>query len=123
MHPTPDSSLLIDLSGLQAALREFAAARDWQRHHAPKNLAMALAGEVGELVALFQWVSEADSHGLAREPAHAEDVRDELADVQIYLARLADMLGVDMNAAVAAKLAKNARKYPVPGALASDTGS
>lgn len=108
----PEPTVLISLAGLQARLREFAAARDWQRHHAPKNLAMALAGEVGELVALFQWVSEADSHGLARAPAHAEAVRDELADVQIYLARLADMLGVDMDAAVRAKLAKNARKYP-----------
>jgi dCTP diphosphatase len=107
------TSTLIDVTPLQLALREFAAQRDWEQFHSPKNLAMALTGEVGELVEVFQWMTEADSHSAAVDPQTASRVRDELADVMLYLVRLADVLGVNLNEAVAAKLKANGTKYPV----------
>ena len=107
-------SHLIDTMGLQAAIEAFARPRGWERFHSPKNLAMALTGEVGELVEIFQWLTEAESREAMQDPAQAEHIREELADVMIYLTRLAAVLGVDMDAAVKDKLAKNARKYPAP---------
>jgi len=110
--PKP-AQALVDVAGLQAAVERFARERDWGPFHSPKNLAMALTGEVGELVEIFQWLSEDASHAVAREPATSRAVRDELADVLIYLVRLAAVLGVDLDEAVRSKLATNARKYPV----------
>lgn len=104
---------LIDVDGAAKALRQFAEERDWQQFHSPKNLVMALSGEVGELTEIFQWMSEADSHNAASAPSTAKAVRDEIADVALYLIRLADVLGVDLDAAIASKLASNAAKYPV----------
>jgi len=103
---------LVDVAGLQEALGRFARERDWERFHSPKNLAMALAGEVGELLELFQWLTEDASHQVAREGATARRVRDELADVLVYLVRLAAVLDVDLDEAVRSKLAANALKYP-----------
>lgn len=111
MTPKPT---LIDVSALVAALQRFADERDWNQYHSPKNLAMALTGEVGELVELFQWLSEEQSSSVAQDPKTARAVRDELADVLLYLVRLSSVLGVDLNEAVTHKLASNARKYP-PG--------
>ena len=98
-----------DLREITAAVRRFAEEREWQPFHTPKNLAMALAGEAGELLALFQWLTAEESRGLS--PARAE-VADEIADVQMYLAALADQLDIDIAGAVSAKMAKNALKYP-----------
>ncbi|MES2887810.1 MAG: nucleotide pyrophosphohydrolase [Pseudomonadota bacterium] len=113
-HPNPPSNepALIDVAELERALQRFADERDWQRFHSPKNLAMALTGEVGELVELFQWRNEADSHAVAQDPGTARAVRDELADVLMYLVRLASVLGVDLNEAVVSKMATNALKHP-----------
>jgi NTP pyrophosphatase (non-canonical NTP hydrolase) len=104
---------LVDVARLQAVLAQFARERDWERFHSPKNLAMALAGETGELVELFQWLTEDESRGVAHDEASARAVRDELADVLLYLTRLADVLGVDLDAAVRDKLRRNAERYPV----------
>lgn len=104
---------LIDIDGAAQALRQFAEEREWHQFHSPKNLVMALSGEVGELTEIFQWMTEAESHAAASSPKTALAVRDELADVALYLIRLADVLGVDLNAAVASKLASNAAKYPI----------
>ncbi len=109
--PTPR---LVDTARLEAALQRFADARDWNRFHAPKNLAMALTGEVGELVEIFQWLTEDESRRVMDDPATAQAVRDEVADVMMYLVRLSSVLGIDLDAAVGAKLAANARKYPAP---------
>lgn len=105
---------LVDVSGLEAALQQFADARDWNRFHSPKNLAMALTGEVGELVEIFQWRTEDESRQVMADPATAQAVRDEIADVFMYLVRLSSVLGVDLNDALATKMATNTRKYPVP---------
>lgn len=104
---------LIDVDGAVQALRQFADERDWQQFHSPKNLVMALSGEVGELTEIFQWMTQADSQHAASAPETADAVRDELADVALYLIRLADVLGVDLNAAITHKLAANALKYPI----------
>ena len=103
---------LLDTQALEKVLDEFADARNWRQHHSPKNLAMALTGEVGELVEIFQWCSEEDSWQVAQAPETAEHVRQELADVALYLIRLASVLKVDLNAAIQDKLVLNAKKYP-----------
>jgi len=95
---------------LQARLRSFAQARDWGQFHSPKNLAMALVAEAGELVEQFQWLTEAESAALPPERLAA--VRHELADVLIYLVRLGDVLGVDLLAAAGDKVALNEARYP-----------
>ncbi len=117
-HDTPPDRL-IDVCGLVAALRQFAAEREWDRFHSPKNLVMALTGEVGELSEVFQWMSSEASCEAARDPATATAVRHELADVLLYVVRLADVLGVDLDAAVSEKLRLNAEKYPVHAARGS----
>lgn len=103
---------LLDTTALERVLEEFADARNWRQFHSPKNLAMALTGEVGELVEIFQWRTEAESWEIAQMPETAEHVRQELADVALYLVRLASVLNVDLNQAIADKLVLNARKYP-----------
>jgi NTP pyrophosphatase (non-canonical NTP hydrolase) len=107
------AQLLVDVSGLQSAVERFVRERDWDQFHSPKNLVMALTGEVGELSEIFQWLTEEASHAVARDAATARAVRDELADVLIYLARLAAVLDVDLDEAVATKLRANAQRYPV----------
>lgn len=95
---------------LKMTLRAFAAERDWEQFHSPKNLAMALSVEAAELLEHFQWLTEQSSYDL--EPGTREAVAAEMADVQLYLVRLADRLGIDMQAAVTRKIAENRRKYP-----------
>ncbi len=95
---------------LRDTLRKFVAERDWDQFHSPKNLAMALSVEASELMEHFQWLTEEQSGRLA--PEKLEQVRDELADVLVYLVRLADKLDVDLLDAAAKKIEKNALKYP-----------
>ena len=110
--PTDDPAAPIaDLDDLRDRLRRFAAARDWDQFHSPKNLAMALIAEAAELVEHFQWLTEAESAALA--PEKRAEVADELADVLVYVVRIADKLDVDLLAAVADKLRRNEAKYPV----------
>ena len=95
---------------LRDTLRQFVAERDRDQFHSPKNLAMALSVEASELLEHFQWLTEAESHRLP--PAKLDEVRDEMADVLVYLVRLADKLDVDLLDAAAKKIAKNTLKYP-----------
>lgn len=99
-----------DLDEIKEKLRQFALARDWDQFHSPKNLSMALAGEVGELLELFQWLTEEQSNNLTREQRKA--VEEEVADVFLYLLRLADKLGVDLLNAAKNKIVINEQKYP-----------
>lgn len=101
-----------DIEDLQERLRAFADARDWGRYHTPKNLAMALAGEAGELLAEFQWLTPEESLEVMQDEVSAAAVRDELADVAIYLLRLADVLSVDLAAAAADKIEVNEGRFP-----------
>ena len=103
----------MDTARTQERLRDFAAARDWEQFHSPKNLVMALGAEVGELADLFQWKTEEQSRQLVADSADMARVREEVADVMIYLLRLADALKIDLQHAVDAKVALNEEKYPV----------
>ncbi|NYI05588.1 nucleotide pyrophosphohydrolase [Allostreptomyces psammosilenae] len=98
---------------LQDALAEFAEEREWGRFHTPKNLVMALTGEVGELTEIFQWLTPEQSARVMEDAESAEAVEHEMADVFSYLLRLADVLGVDLERALVAKMELNRRKYPV----------
>ena len=98
------------LAELQRRLGDFAAQRDWDQFHSPKNLAMALSVEASELVEEFQWLTEEQSRAL--DPERHERVRLEAADVLIYLLRLADKLEIDLLRAAADKIALNELKYP-----------
>ena len=99
------------LADLAQRLRQFAADRDWDQFHSPKNLAMALVAEAGELAAEFQWLTEAESG--APKPEELARIRAESADVLNYLVRLADKLGIDLLAAANEKIKDNERRYPV----------
>ncbi len=99
-----------ELTELRDTLRAFAAERDWDQFHSPKNLASALAVEAAELLEPFQWLTEEQSRNLSDKQRTA--VIEELADVQIYLIRLADKLQVDLLQAVREKIVRNAEKYP-----------
>lgn len=92
-------------------MRDFVAERDWDQFHSPKNLVMALSVEAAELVEHFQWLSEDESASLPA--AKLSEVADEIADIQIYLVRIADKLGIDILESAGRKLVKNAEKYPV----------
>ncbi|CAN7582621.1 nucleotide pyrophosphohydrolase [Rhizobacter sp. LjRoot28] len=104
----------MDLHHLQAQLRDFAAERHWQPFHTPKNLAMALMVEAAELAEVFQWMTPEQSVAASDDPATRERIADEVADVLMYLVQLADHAGIDIEAAVAAKRLRNARKHPAP---------
>ena len=106
-----------DLDGLRMKLRDFAAARDWDQFHSPKNLAMALAAESGELLEVFQWISEDESKRLDAKARSA--AADEIADVLLYLVRLADKLGIDPVAEAKRKLGENEQRYPAEKARGS----
>lgn len=101
---------MTELEQLRLKLREFAAERDWDQFHSPKNLAMALSVEASELVECFQWLTEEQSRTLSAQQLAA--VSEEIADIQLYLIRLADKLDVDIRSAVREKFKKNEAKYP-----------
>jgi NTP pyrophosphatase (non-canonical NTP hydrolase) len=100
-----------DINAVKATIAQFAHERDWDKFHSPKNLIMALSVEVAELMEHFQWLSEAESFHL--NEITAAEVRDEIADVQVYLIRLADKLNIDILQAVEQKMEKNRQKYPI----------
>lgn len=106
-----------ELDELRDRLRAFAAERDWDRFHAPKNLAMALSVEAAELLEVFQWRTEEESTRLPDDARAA--AREEVADVLLYLVRLCDKLGIDPMDAARRKLVVNAAKYPVEKARGS----
>lgn len=106
-----------DLESLRQAMAEFAAARNWEQFHSPKNLVMALSVEVAELMEHFQWLTLDEAQSLDEDTLAM--VGEEIADVQIYLVRLADKLGIDILSACADKMVKNAEKYPVDKASGS----
>jgi len=99
-----------ELETIKQTLRDFAEERNWEKFHTPKNLAMALAGEAGELVAEFQWLTPEESQKLTKEQFASVEM--EIADVAIYLVRLADLLNVDIYEAAMAKIQLNKDRFP-----------
>lgn len=110
---TSDTAIAMTLPFLQQALAQFAVEREWEQFHTPKNLAMALAGESGELLEIFQWLTPDESARVMQDDERAVQVREEMADVLAYLLRLADVLDVDLEEALTEKIEKNRRRYPV----------
>lgn len=106
-----------EFRNLQRKAQAFADARDWDQFHSPKNLVMALGGEVAELLDLFQWLTEAESYSLT--PEQSQSAAHEIADVQIYLLRLSDKLGIDIPKSVEAKMLLNESRYPADKARGS----
>lgn len=102
----------MDIALLQETLRQFAAERDWQPFHTPKNLAMALMVEAAELAEIFQWMTPDQSAAVSRDKVEQDRIGDEVADVLLYLLQLADQCGIDLKRAVGRKLVKNAKKHP-----------
>lgn len=101
-----------DLQDLVERLRRFTGERQWSRFHDPKNLAMLVASEAGELLHLFRWVKNDDADAFAARPENREAIQAEIADVAIGVLLIADRIGVDLADIVRSKIARNAEKYP-----------
>ena len=102
----------MNIKSIQKQLSDFADERDWDQFHNPKNLAMALSVEASELVEIFQWLTPEQAEAIMSTD-ESEHVKEELADVMIYLIRMADKLNIDLEDAVADKIIKNGKRYPV----------
>ena len=100
-----------EIDRLTDEIRNFARMRNWEQFHTPKNLSMAIAGEAGELVAEFQWLTAEESQYSRLSPTKLRDISLEIADVQIYLFRLADVLGLDISAVVREKIKINQERF------------
>lgn len=111
MPALSDSSTTVN--ELKSLVLAFARERDWEQFHAPKNLSMALAAEAGELMEHFLWATPEESRGVALDPAKRAKIGEELADVIIYALEFANATGLDVAASIEAKMAANAKKYPV----------
>ncbi|MFF7333584.1 MazG-like family protein [Streptomyces sp. NPDC008150] len=105
----------LDVATLQRRLAEFAAARNWQQYHTPKNLVAALSVEASELVEIFQWLTPEESQRVMDAPDSAHRVTDEVADVLAYLLQLCEVLAIDPLAALAAKIDRNESRFPAVG--------
>ena len=102
----------LNLEDLVVRLKKFADARDWEKFHTPKNLAMALSVEVSELVEIFQWMTAEESENVMSDQKSADAVKDELADIALYLVRLSSILKVDLLAEANAKIDRNEKRFP-----------
>jgi dCTP diphosphatase len=103
----------MDIDEIRQKLAAFAEQRNWDQFHTPKNLSMALAAEAAELLEIFQWLTDEQSKEIVNDKKEMALIREEIADVMIYLVRLADKLSVDIEKAVADKIKVNEKKYPV----------
>lgn len=103
----------MDVDKMQAHQRQFAKEREWDQFHTPKNLAIALSVEAGELCEIFQWLNDGQVATIAEDREKMSQIRDELSDILFYTLRLAGVLEIDLEKAYWAKMKKNAEKYPV----------
>lgn len=103
---------IIDINQLKLLQQEFSQVRDWEKFHTPKNLAMALTCESAELLELFQWLNEDESRVAHEDAALKEKTSQELADIMLYLIRIADLMKINLNDAIRNKIALNNKKYP-----------
>jgi dCTP diphosphatase len=120
LNPSIPTKLIMNIKSIQKQLSDFADERDWNQFHNPKNLAMALSVEASELVEIFQWLTPEQAEAIM-DSTESQHVKEELADVMIYLIRMADKLNVDLESAVANKIIKNGEKYSVEASKGSTT--
>ena len=111
MKPMTDAGTTV--AELRERVLAFVQARDWEQFHSPKNLSMALAAETGELMEHFLWAESKDSLAVVRDPKKRPAIEEEIADVVIYALEFANICGIDLATAIEAKMAANAKKYPV----------
>ncbi|VVO77117.1 nucleotide pyrophosphohydrolase [Pseudomonas fluorescens] len=111
----------MDVDQIQQRLRAFALERDWDQFHTPKNLATALSVEAAELLEIFQWLTDEQSLAIKADEQRKDMVSQEIADVMMYLLRLADVLSIDLQQAVDQKMKINAEKYPIEKARGNAT--
>lgn len=104
---------ILDIEKLKNELSKFAKCRDWEKFHSPKNLAMALMVESGELLEIFQWLTIDEANTLKFDDSEKEKVSHELADVLLYAIQLADRMDINLTKAITDKLKLNSEKYPV----------
>ena len=102
----------LNFEDVAVRLKKFADARDWEKFHTPKNLAMALSVEVSELAEIFQWMTAEESANVMKDLKSADAVKDELADIALYLVRLSAILKVDLLAEANAKIDRNEKRFP-----------
>jgi dCTP diphosphatase len=112
-YPVQERLPIMAIEKLKLKLRKFAKERNWDQFHSPKNLTMALAGETGELLELFQWLKEEETQASRLSKSDLIRVKEEMADVYIYLILLADKLDVDLDKEADKKIKQNKKKYPV----------
>ncbi len=103
----------MNLEEMIKRLRKMSLEREWQNFHTPKNLVMALGGEAGELLEIFQWLTDDEAKKIMTSEKTSSDVRDEVADIFTYLLRICDVLNIDLESAFWQKIAKTEAKYPV----------
>ena len=103
----------MDIKYYQGLLENFAVERNWNQFHTPKNLVMALSNEVGELMELFQWLTPEQSLMIKKSNSEKKMIEEEVADVFIYLLRLTDKLGINIEDCIKRKIELNKKKYPV----------
>ena len=101
----------MDIVKIEKIINKFSEDRDWDKYHSPKNLVMALSGEVGELNEIFQWLNENESYNLSDN--NKQYVKDEVADIAIYLLKICMKLDINLEDAIIEKMQKNIEKYPV----------
>ncbi|MEY2654524.1 MAG: hypothetical protein RLZZ524_1552 [Pseudomonadota bacterium] len=118
---SPIQKGILDVATVQRRLRAFSDARGWEPYQTPKNLAMAMVVEAGELVEIFQWMTPEASTRVAEQPEVQRHLGEEMADVLVYLLQIADRCGIDVAAAIDRKMALNAAKYPAPADAANAT--
>ncbi|XP_015087336.1 dCTP pyrophosphatase 1-like [Solanum pennellii] len=118
-----ERSMDISLKDLSKQLEDFAKVRNWEKYHSPRNLLLAMVGEVGELSEIFQWRGEVDKGLPNWEESDKEHLGEELSDVLLYLVRLADICGIDLAHAATKKILKNSIKYPEPKVFLQDEDS
>lgn len=103
----------MNFENIRKRLAEFASERNWDQFHTPKNLSMALSAEAAELLEIFQWLTDEESKQIVNNEKEMALIKQEVADVFIYLTRLADKLGIDIEKAVLDKIDQNEKKYPI----------
>ena len=103
----------LDLENIFKYQRKFASDRDWEQFHTPKNLSMALSVEASELLELFQWLTPEQSKNIPKNSELMKSVKDEISDTLYYLLRMTDLLDIDLEEALAAKMIENEKKYPI----------
>ena len=103
----------LNLESIFKYQRKFASDRDWEQFHTPKNISMALSVEASELLELFQWLTPEQSKNIPKNSELMKSVKDEISDTLYYLLRMTDLLNIDLEEALSAKMIENEKKYPI----------